>query len=740
MKRKPRKNLMCKYLILSSVVAVVSVNTPAFAQNPDDSGTINDIIVTAQRRAESMQSVPLAVSAISGEDLGERGLRDIEELSRAVPGLTIGQTSGAVTPFLRGVGNNSVTFGNESSVAVYVDGVYFSRLPPGFFSLSNVERVEVLKGPQGTLFGRNSSGGVMQLVTRKPSADPTFNASVNYGRFQTVEGSAYLSFGVGDKMAADISISGRKQGDGYGDNVTTGHRANYLDHFTARTKWVFEPTDATSVTLAGHYSWSDVSSQGSTFPGTDRGYISLPNTSPQPTLSYYDGDDDIDAHFWTYGSGVSLTLEQSFSGVKFTSISAYIHTIFNGSSDSDFGARSDQVVRYGGPQDQFTQELQLASLGDGPLDWTVGAYYYNSKTNFDDRSIFYSPSGAITTLDFTNISYFKAKSFALYGQATFAVTPQLSVTGGLRQTWDRNSADGALIRFDGSTLSDPPGAKDKQDDLSFRAAIDYKFTNDVMAYASVSRGFKSAVFNILTYNPVPNRPEKLTAYEVGFKSMFANRKVRLNGAVYYYDLSGPQTQLITFNTVQFSNADAARVYGAELELVVSPTRNFNIRAGLNVLDSKYKKNGFGIIDSNGNCIGCAPLVIQTPDPATFGNTRTSAPAGGNYQPYAPKVTANLGFDYTLETGGDSEWNVSADYFYNDGYYFEADNVIHQPSFHIVNAQLRYSPSKSLAFRVWGKNLLDEKYSTRVFGFPGPQGYPYTPGAPAVYGVGVDVNF
>jgi iron complex outermembrane receptor protein len=650
-----------------------------------------------------------------------------------------------VTPFLRGVGNPAVTFGNESSTAIYIDGVYYSRLPPGFFSMSNIQRVEVLKGPQGTLFGRNSSGGVLQLITKDPSQDTSLMGSLSYGRFELLEGNLYATAGISNSIAADISISGRRQGKGYGRNLTTGNRANYMDDFTARTKWLFEASDTTRVTLAGYYSYSKVGAQGSTYPGTLRTYLSTPRTVAQATLPFYDANDDADANFETNGYGASLKLEQEVGFAKFSSITAYSHLRFKGLSDSDYGPRNDQVVQYGGPLRQFTQEFQLASLSGGPLQWVAGLFYYNTKTTFAPDSAFLSPSGAVTTVGFTNFSFFHAKSYAAFGQATLEVLPRLKLTGGLRYTWDRNNADGVLTRLNGTILSNPPGAKDKLNKLTFRAAADYQVTDRILTYASFSRGFKSAVFNILTYNPIPNRPEIIDAYEVGIKSDLFDKRVRLNAAVFYYDVKNPQVQLITNTTSLFSNADAARVKGAEFELQAILTPGLNGRAALTVLSSKYKQGGYGFVDANGICQRCAPTGT------TPAGTQVLAPpfgaisplrgivAGGNYQPFSPKITFNTGFDYSIETGRGTVM-LSADYFYNDGYFFEPDNFLKQSSFSIVNAQIKYSTSENFAVRIWGKNLLGEKYVTRAFTNAGAAGFPYTPGAPRIYGLGAEFKF
>src|SRR6202171_2078548 len=259
------------------------------------SDQIEEIVVTAQKREQNLQKIPVSVTAVSGESLEARGITDVSSFARATSGLQLGQgTAGVVVPFLRGVGTSATNLGAESSVAVYADGVYFSRLPAGFFSLNDVERVEVLKGPQGTLFGRNSSAGVIQIITKDPSQTPTVNGSVNYGDYNTVQSSFYAGTGINDKAAVDVAVSYRNQGDGYGRDVTTGNRANYNDDLTVRSKLVIDSGDATRITVGGYFAHSKVGLQGNTYPGTIQGYSSDPFAA-LPSIGFYDQRNDSDS-------------------------------------------------------------------------------------------------------------------------------------------------------------------------------------------------------------------------------------------------------------------------------------------------------------------------------------------------------------------------------------------------------------------------------------------------------------
>ena len=728
------------YGVASAAIAL-SFSPPAYGQGTGDESQIGDIIVTAQKREQNLQQVPMAITALQTGDLQARGISGVEDLSRALPGLQIGQSGGTVQPFLRGVGNSSTTVGNEASVALYVDGVYYSRLPVGFFSLGNVERVEVLKGPQGTLFGRNASGGVIQIVTPNPSYDPKATGSLSYGRFNLVEGNIYVTRGLTDRVALDLSLNGRRQGSGFGTNVTTGRRTNYLDYLTARSKLMFEPSDNTRFILTGLYSYSKMGREGNSLPGTIRGHLTPP-FDPLLPQDWFDQDNDQDGFLKAQSRGVTLHARQELSFATLSSITGYIKTISSAGTDADNGPRPDQVALLHAPVKQFTQEAQLSSPHGSSWDWVLGLYYYNTKSGYDDETFFYSPNGSQAAVlrneGFHPIGFQRAKSYAVFAQAAHEILPRLQLTGGLRYSWDRNRADGRIVRGNGNILSDAPAARDSLNKLTYKAALDYQLSRDALVYGSASRGFKSAVFNTLTYNPIPNKPEVVDAYEVGFKSTLFDRRLRLNAAAYYYKLKNPQVQLTVGTTVLFSNADASRVKGLELEAEARIMRGLTLRTSLNRMSSRYTRYGF-IDPVTGACVRCAPSGPQNLNPP-FGaaSPLKGVVAGGNYTPQAPKLTGNIGVDYEFDSNS-GKWLLTADYFYNDGYFTEPDNLIRQRSFEVVNAQVRYSPDDVFAFRLWGKNLTGSRYLLRASTQSGAAGYPYLPAPPLTYGVAVDIR-
>jgi iron complex outermembrane receptor protein len=699
------------------------------------SDQIEEIVVTAQKREQNLQKIPISVTAVTGDSLEARGIADVSSFAEATSGLQLGQgTAGVVVPFLRGVGTSATNLGAESSVAVYADGVYFSRLPAGFFSLSDVERVEVLKGPQGTLFGRNSSAGVIQIITKDPSQTPTVNGRISYGDYNTVQSSIYAGTGITDKAAVDVAVSYRNQGDGYGRDVTTGNRANYNDDLTVRSKLVIDPGDATRITVGGYFAHSKVGLQGNTYPGTIQGYSSAPFEA-LPSLGFYDQRNDSDSFARSSSWGISIKLQQDFGFARFNSISAYSHENEFLQADGDYTERPDFLVLVDGHVNQTTQEFQLTSPKSSPLNWMAGIFYYNALSVFDNDKLL-TPSGALAAAfgpGLTAGAEQRARSTAGYAQATYEVLPKLNLTGGLRYTHDIVEANGYVaLNFPTPVIIYQPGAATSPTSkTTYKVALDYQVTDDVLTYLSVSQGYKSNSFNLQTYNPVANRPEVLDAYELGMKSDLFNRRLRVNSAIFLYDIKSPQVQLYENSTNVTSNADGARVKGAEIELQAVVTSGLNARFSATFLDSKY--TGYGTIGADGTVIGGAPSGTQNFSPPYGALPLKSVDATGNYTPQAPRVTLSTGFDYAMNTpvGG---FIFNLDYYHNSGFYWEPDNFLRQNSYGLLDARIKYKPTDKLAVAVWGKNLIDEHYASQALTQAGPAGYPYIAAPPLTFGV------
>lgn len=705
-----------------------ATGTGATASAPASDGTqLDEIVVTAQKRAQNSQKIPISVAAISGANLETRGIESVTDLGTSVSGLVFQRVNGIVLPFLRGVGNTGNAAGNEASVATYIDGVYFPRPVSSFFDLKNIERVEVLKGPQGTLFGRNSTGGVINIITRDPSHETSVSASLAYGRFNTVQGDAYLTGALSDTIAMDLSISG-KTGDGFGNNIATGGRFGYEDSILVRSKLLWTPGSDTRVTLTGFYSGSKQSSQRASFPGYASKSFLTGTVLPSNSLSFYDGTDSDGSRDIFKVFGATLRIEQDLSFAKLISISAFSKSKEDSIYDVDFLPQNDATAQGKGPVKVFTQELQLVNALGSSFDWIVGAYYYNNKTAYTSLTFTGPLFGGF---DYDSPGQQKIESISGFAQATVELLPGLKATGGVRYTHDdlRGSGQFQLLGPPaGPLVTNVPDGRDKISKVTFKAALDYQFTSDVLGYGSFSRGYKAGNFNLLTYGSnTPTRPETIDAYEVGLKSELFDRRVRLNGAVFYYKIANPQVALIKGQTIFFSNAGGSEVKGAEFDAEFAVARGFSVRAGATYLDSKYT-----------DYLG-APASI--PDLANGGSIPVAGGinAKGNRTPLAAKLTFNLGADYTIQTSA-GDFTLTADWSHNSGYFFEPDNLLRQRSYELVNSQLRWKINDTYGVRVFGRNLAGERIIAGAASYQGPTGFAYVPAPPRTWGIALDVDF
>lgn len=726
----------------SAIVLTIALVQPVSAQTTPASDTgvtanarvsdgtqLDEIVVTAQKRVQNSQKIPISVAAISGANLETRGIESVTDLGTSVSGLVFQRINGIVLPFLRGVGNTGNAAGNEASVATYIDGVYFPRPVSSFFDLKNIERIEVLKGPQGTLFGRNSTGGVINIITREPSHDTSLSASLAYGRFNSVQGDAYLTGALSDTVAMDLSISG-KTGDGFGNNIATGGRYGYEDSILARSKLLWTPGSDTRVTLTGFYSASKQSSQRASFPGYASKSFLTGTVLPSNSLSFYDGTDSDGSRDIFNVFGGSLRVEQDLSFAKLISISAFSKSKEDSIYDVDFLPQRDATAQGRGPVKVFTQELQLVNAPGSSFDWIIGAYYYNNKTAYTSLT-FKGPLFSFTGGDFNAPAQQKIESISGFAQATVELLPRLKATGGIRYTHDdlRGSGQFQLLGPPATPLTTlVPDGHDKIGKITFKAALDYQFTSDVLGYASFSRGYKAGNFNLLTYGSnTPTRPETIDAYEVGLKSELFDRHVRLNGAVFYYKIANPQVALIKGQTIFFSNAGGSEVKGAEFDAEFAVARGFSIRAGATYIDSKYT-NYFG-----------APASI--PDLVNGGSIPVAGGinAKGNRTPLAAKLTFNVGTDYTIKTSA-GDFTLTADWSHNSGYFFEPDNLLRQRAYELVNSQVRWKINDTYGVRVFGRNLVGERIIAGAASYQGPTGFAYVPAPPRTWGIALDVNF
>lgn len=713
-------------------------------QRSGDAAGLQDIVVTAQKRSQNMQDVPVAVSAIGGDSLAAANVSNATDLGRLVPALNVFVTTGAVQPFLRGIGNPGSLLGNESSVAVYLDDVYITRVPPSLLQLNSIDRVEVLKGPQGTLFGRNASGGLLHIVTREPSERASVQGALGYGNFDTLRGNFYATTGVAPGLAIDLSGLLVDQRAGWGTNVANGREWGKDRTEAVRSKLQWEVSGATTVSLSGDYSHStnDLLAHSQYRYGIPRGY-QLPPYALQPPFGFYDIEADAQPRNIQEDWGVSAKVEQRLPFANLSSTTAYRKGTSLGDFDSDFSKQPFLLGVLDGFSKQFTQEFQLSSKAKSSFDWIVGLFYLNSKAGYSpSRFTGLSIDGfapllglpASTKLVSDTYGETRTRSYSAYGQMSVHVTDSTGLTLGVRYTIDDLAGVGRSELYELGTTP-APGAvvtgSETFKKFTYKVSVDQKIAPDILIYLSQSRGYKAGVYNTLPFSNPAARPEVLDATELGFKSELFGRRFRLNGAVFYYKFQDAQFQQFDGPTVRIINADSARIYGAEVEGEAALGGGLNLRFGASYLDGKYER--FPNAQS--------PVVNLNADPGqgpVGGYVDGFAPldASGNQMVRVPRITANAGMNYAVATSiGDFDADVNLSY--NGRFSWDADNVLKQPAYSLLDAQIKYTIPDSgqrYAIRLWAKNLTGSRYYVAEIQSDGPRGSSAMPGAPRTYGM------
>lgn len=745
-----RARVTTQHLFVTSGLMLLAASAgceTAHAQTSPESGSpLEEIVVTAQKRKESGQKVPITIQALNAGQLRQLGLNNTNDLPLAVPGFQISSSASNQLYYLRGVGSQQVGTGSSPEVATFVDGVYMPFATAALQGFNNIASVEVDKGPQGTLFGRNSTGGVIQINTRDPERTFGGDISVGYGNYNHPVGAVYLTSGITDNIAANIALLADEQIEGYGKSLATGKDVFKRSLYSARTKWLFDLSDTTQFRLSANYDHVKGDAGGAISPAKGVGLWNMVTNTQQVVPGFYDTTQDTSSFHTTKLYGVSGKLTSELGWADFMSISAYQG--YRDSSNVDFdGAPQTFLPVYVLTTEQvFTQELQLSSPGDSALVWTAGVFFLKQHGNtkpFRFGSPFATlalPFGIPFGDTYELYSRTSTTSIAGFAQATATLLPDTHLTLGFRYTSDKKTIQGhgqISGPLPPAPLVIPPTVGDQSATFrepTFRIALDHDFTADVKAYVSFNRGFQSGGFNSFnvtgftaSQNP-PLDPENIDAYEIGLKSELLERRLRINVAGFYYDYTNLHQQIYVEGTLRTLNAGAARIKGIDFEFVYQPGASLTLGLIGEVLEAKFSEylNAPGYAYPQG--FGVGPLV-----PTPIANAK------GNYLLFAPKYTGTLYANHTLDTKL-GEFTASGNISYNDGYYADPGNLYQQPSFFVVNVSEEWSPSQQVSLQLWVRNLFDRKYDQSVaavgtVGFTGN-----TPGAPREYGLTARYKF
>lgn len=679
---------------------------------------VDEIIVTAQRRAQRLQDVPVTVTAFGAEELEEARIKEIDDVATRTPGLQFDAFPASQPRIaIRGIGSTDRGAAGDPSAAVFLDEVYLGRPAMVAFDAFDIERIEVLKGPQGTLYGRNVVGGAINIVTQQPDLH-AFGASTeatigNYGRR---EGAAVINAPFADGRAAVRASGSWRTHDGYTENSFTGGEVDDQDTLSGRIQVAAQPTDTVRLSFTLDGTRDRAAGPANRVLDLDPGDPLSMFWEPRRDRDYFAGSTDgyQDRDTW----GVRGEAEFDLSFATLTYLGSYRELDYSAAYDFDGGNPATNFIQIYGGNDEQTEtsshELRLSSLPDSPIQWVAGLYNYNGDTHRLD--ILNLDLGGAATEIYTQDA--ALRSYAVFGDVTVPVGDRFSLIGGLRYSEDEkdyrvsDTAGDAIFR--GEELFDV-SASATFDALTWRIGADYELADNHLLYVMVSRGFKSGGFQDIPATAEeaadPFDPEYAVQYEIGQKSVFFDGLLTWNNTFYLMDYTDLQTRrTLTSGAVVTDNAGAATIQGYETYLSWRPFEGARLVAG------------YGYTD------------------ATFDDYRVDATTNfaGNRIARAPehKLVLSPSYDLSLANGGYVRFAV--DYRYESLIYEDNSNTgpeRREPT-HIYDARIIYSaPSDRWSVSLWGKNLGDEVTRSFQGSFLGANFGAYAP--PRTYGLSLN---
>ncbi|GGL42315.1 MULTISPECIES: TonB-dependent receptor [Caulobacter] len=734
-----RFNALKCALLLGAGLSALSFANAALAQEAS-STALDEIVVTAERRSENLQKVPVSVAVVGGDQLRaiQGGGDDIISLSGKVPSFYAETTTGRIFPrfYIRGLGNIDFYLGASQPVSIIQDDVVLEHVVLKSNPVFDVKQVEVLRGPQGSLFGRNTTAGIVKFDTNKPTQTLEGRASASYGTY----GTTTFDGGIGgpivaDKLAFRVSALYQHRDD-YVDNTFAGASADGtvtpkknamggFDEKDVRIQLLATPTEQLTVLASAH---------ARNYEGTStlflRGALkkgSNSSTAPRDSVAFDEANNNPQAYDT---QGTSLNIAYDFGPVTLTSISAYETTSGYSRGDTDGGAAANFPVA-GAPNgfgqsmgqvrdlDQLTQEIRLASNGDDRLKWQVGALYFDSRdtTDFFQRAYFLTTAARNPNnwVELNNLN----TSWAVFGQVSYKLTDALTVTGGLRDTYDAKKtvlAKTANTAANVSTYAGRRYVRLSDEQVSWDLSANYEVNPDLNLYARVAKGFRgptiqgrSAVFNsdFTTANS-----ETILSWEAGFKSTLLDNTLRLNASAFTYEVKDIQLNGndSNGNGVLF-NADKAKAYGLEADAEWRPIANLTLTAGVSLLHSEIKdKRVYAQVCALNSVVVC---TVKNPTIAIVGpfGTSTFAQIDGQPLPNAPKYNLSFTGRYDVPVGADgklfvaTDWNVQG---YTNFVLYKTDEFYSKGNFE-GGLKLGYEGGNG-AYEValFGRNITNEK--------------------------------
>ncbi len=727
-------------IYLFSFFLIISSAQITFSQEINSSiSEIEEILVTAQRRSENIDDVPIAISVADQQALRNAGITDIRDLGSIVAGLTFAGQGGIAVPSIRGMQSRQGQAGNEQPTAIYLDGVYQPNQLVNVLELADVEQVEVLRGPQGTLFGRNNTGGAILVSTKKPQYETEGNLTLDYGYYtgsdqdsgdMLVKG--YLTGALIDNTLA-YSISGYyRDVEGFLTNMNNGGQSGQLEKYHVRAKLLWEPSPNLSALLTltkGHaddlMSWATQSFQGNGASGFyDDGITSSKPWHVASELKNGSNPQELNQEH------VSLIVEYDIEGSgTLRSTTSYSNDDVDFVVDLDTGTSASCKAAFvcldfwqDYPSETIQQEFLFSSEQSGKFSYVVGLYYYETEAvfGFNVNPVIVDGYADRTRSGFNFIGHSTdfIESRAIFGEINYDISDQLRLIAGVRYTEEEKYGEGTMNpRY-------PAEGAIEDDAWTPRVALHYDVNEETSIYASISKGFKSSVLNNGTsQNEFGTKPEYVTNLEVGLKKTTSDYRVAL--AVFGMKYKDQQAQVWDGQAAILSNADESDIYGIEIEGNYSVNENLQVYGTFSYLKSEY-----------GNYSSTAYELPMTA--AGFASNEV-IDLNGRQLIIAPEFTGSLGFNYQRTiSSGLLEFN--GNFYYSDEFWFDFLERVNPGSYNTLAASVSLTPNfnENLKLSLFGKNLTNEEYFASSLLGPSSDAPVYMP--PRMIGISLDYNF
>lgn len=760
------KSTMRFSLLSATALAVLAVANPAYAQMANASEEMAEqsddaIIVTATKSGQSLNDTPAAISVLSASDVGPGGIEDAGDLAAAVPNVSVGDQFGVNRTFIRGIGLTSIDLGADGAVAFLQNGAINSRPAAQLSGFYDIKQIEVLRGPQGTTYGRGATGGVINIVTARPTFSLDGYARATYGNYDalTLEGALGGPI-AGDTLAVRIAGKYDKR-DGYGTNLFTGNPVDNRDAYAFRGSILANLTPELEVlVVADHFKEDDYNYAFHYFGSTVVPEKSLASSllggktitdyyaslgKPVDARNIYSDEDAINNRKGTSVQGIVTLDKDTFTLTSTTAYRKFERFNRDDLDISDINAFGQN--NYVEDSKSFSQELTFtADLGK--LSLLGGAMYFEEELFGEVRVPTVNLAKYFNILLGTQLpgnlfdqgfylqrGTVKTKAAGAYLEGSLELAPSLTFTAGARYNWEERAGTGRFT-FDAQGLDIPTDKTGDWDAITPKFVLEYQTPGGTMLYGKVAKGFKSGVVNIGSVNAVID-PEDVWSYEVGVRGESADRMFGYSAAAFYYDYTNLQVGFVNENSiVETINAASARNYGVELEATFRPGANTSFRLFGTYLNAKYTDfcNGYyGAGDPTRRQFSACPTNAKLAD------------LSGNRLANAPEFTFAMFADHTVDLGNNGAIDLSADVNYQGQVYFTEFNNADatQKAFAMVNASVTYrSPGDKWSVSVWGRNLFD-KYALAntiitapLFGFVSVGSLR----PPRTYGVSVGYNF